>query len=94
MYRVKCCSPIVISSDGYVIVGSLYENYFEISGEADNFNFENKLIVFLRYMFVCVYPSSSLGWRYGMNGMVIQVHAVNLIEIRLGERWQPISNQS
>ena len=29
-----------------------------------------------------------------MNGMVIQVHAVNLIDIRLGERWQPISNQS
>ena len=25
---------------------------------------------------------------------VIQVHAVNLIEIGLGERWQPISNQS
>ena len=24
----------------------------------------------------------------------IQVHAVNLIDIRLGERWQPISNQS
>ena len=24
----------------------------------------------------------------------IQVHAVNLIEIWLGERWQPISNQS
>ena len=24
----------------------------------------------------------------------IQVHAVNLIEIRLGVRWQPISNQS
>ena len=24
----------------------------------------------------------------------IQVHAVNLIEIRLGERWQPISDQS
>ena len=24
----------------------------------------------------------------------IQVHAVNLIEIRLGERWQHISNQS
>ena len=23
--------------------------------------------------------------------MAIQVHAVNLIEIRLGERWQPIS---
>ena len=23
-----------------------------------------------------------------------QVHAVNLIEIRLGERWQPILNQS
>ena len=26
--------------------------------------------------------------------MAIQVHAVNLIEIRLEERWQPISNQS
>ena len=24
----------------------------------------------------------------------IQVHAINLIEIRLEERWQPISNQS
>ena len=24
----------------------------------------------------------------------IQFHAVSLIEIRLGERWQPISNQS
>ena len=24
----------------------------------------------------------------------IQVYAVNLIELRLGERWQPISNQS
>ena len=27
-------------------------------------------------------------------GTAIQVHAVNLIEIRLGERWQLISNQS
>ena len=25
--------------------------------------------------------------------MAVQVHAVHLIEIRLGERWQPISNQ-
>ena len=25
---------------------------------------------------------------------VIQIHTVNLIEIRLGERWQTISNQS
>ena len=24
----------------------------------------------------------------------ILIHAVNLIEIRIGERWQPISNQS
>ena len=24
----------------------------------------------------------------------IQVHAVNLIEVRLGKRWQPILNQS
>ena len=49
---------------------------------------------YFTYLFVCVYSSSSFGWRYGMNGMVIQVHAVNLIDIRLGERWQPISNQS
>ena len=26
--------------------------------------------------------------------MAISAHAVNLIEIRLGERWQPILNQS
>ena len=44
------------------------------------------------FLFVCGYPSSSSGWRYGMNG--IRIHAVNLIGIRLGERWQPISNQS
>ena len=30
----------------------------------------------------------------GTTSTAIQVHAVNLIEIRLGERWQPISNQS
>ena len=30
----------------------------------------------------------------GTAGTAIQVHALNLIEIRLGERWQPISNQS
>ena len=38
---------------------------------------------------VCVYPSSSLGWRDGINGTVIQVHAVNLIDIRLGEDGSP-----
>ena len=30
----------------------------------------------------------------GTSQTVIQVHAVNLIEIRLGERWKPILNQS
>ena len=30
----------------------------------------------------------------GTTGMAIQVHVVNLIEIRLGKRWQPILNQS
>ena len=30
----------------------------------------------------------------GMARTAIQVHAVNLIEIRLGERWLPISNQA
>ena len=30
----------------------------------------------------------------GMAPKAIEVHAVNLIEIRLGERWQLISNQS
>ena len=28
----------------------------------------------------------------GTAQMAVQVHAVNLIEIRLRERWQPISN--
>ena len=30
----------------------------------------------------------------GTTGTAIQVHAVNIIDIRLGERWQPISNKS
>ena len=30
----------------------------------------------------------------GMARTAIQVHAVNLIEISLGERWQPILHQS
>ena len=33
-------------------------------------------------------------WDGGTVRTAIQVHAVNLIDIRLGERWQPISNQS
>ena len=28
----------------------------------------------------------------GMARTAIQVHAVSLIQVRLGERWQPISN--
>ena len=35
-----------------------------------------------------------LPWDGGTEWIAIQNHAVNLIEIRLGERWQPISNQS
>ena len=35
-----------------------------------------------------------LPWDGGTARTVKQVHAVNLIEIRLGERWQSISNQS
>ena len=40
---------------------------------------------------VITHPRSRNG---GTAWTVIQVHAVNLIEISLGERWQPISNQS
>ena len=35
-----------------------------------------------------------LPWDGGTARTAIQLHTVNLIEIRLGERWQPISNQS
>ena len=40
----------------------------------------------------CNYPSFSLGRRYGTNGN--SGSCVNVIKFRLGERWQPISNQS
>ena len=33
-----------------------------------------------------------LPWDGGTARTAIQVHAVNIIEIRLGEKWQPISN--
>ena len=35
-----------------------------------------------------------LPWDGGTAQMAIQVHVINLIEVRLGERCQPISNQS
>ena len=43
---------------------------------------------------VCLWLPPPLPQNGGTGWTVIQVHAVNLIEIRLGERWQPISNQS
>ena len=43
--------------------------------------------------YCCDHPSSSSRDR-GTARTAIQVHAVNLIKIRLGEKWQPISNQS
>ena len=42
---------------------------------------------------VCVF-TPPLPWDGGTAWTAIQVHAVNLIDIRLDERWQPISNQS
>ena len=43
---------------------------------------------------VVVVITSPLPRDGGTARTAIQVHAVNLIEIRLGERWQLISNQS
>ena len=43
---------------------------------------------------VIVVITSPLPRDGGTAQTAIQVHAVNIIEIRLGERWQPISNQS
>ena len=43
---------------------------------------------------VVVVITPSLPRDGGTARTAIQVHAVNLIEIRLGERWQSISNQS
>ena len=46
------------------------------------------------YVVVVVVITPPLPWDGGTARTAIQVYAVNLIEIRLGERWQPISNQS
>ena len=44
---------------------------------------------------VCLFVvTPSLPRDGGTAWTAIQIHAVNLIEIRLGERWQPILNQS
>ena len=43
---------------------------------------------------VVVVITPPLPWDGGTARTAIQVHAVNLIEIRLGKRWQPILNQS
>ena len=44
----------------------------------------------LRALLLLVYPSSSLGWRYGANSNPGSRHQPNWI--RLGEKWQPLSN--
>ena len=43
---------------------------------------------------VVVEITPSLPWDRGTARTAIQVHVVNLIAIRLGERWHPISNQA
>ena len=43
---------------------------------------------------IVVVITPPLPWDGNTAQTAIQVHVVNLIEIRLGERWQPISNQS
>ena len=54
-------------------------------------NFPGKFVVVVVVVVVITPPLPRNG---GTARTAIQVHAVNLIEIRLGERWQPISNQS
>ena len=44
-----------------------------------------------KQLVVVIIPPLSLGG--GTARTAIPVHTVNLIEIRLGERWQPIWNQ-
>ena len=43
---------------------------------------------------VLVVIAPSLPRDGGTARTAIQVHAINLFKIRLGEKWQPISNQS
>ena len=43
---------------------------------------------------VVVVITPSLPWDEGTARTAIQVYAINLIKIRLGERWQLVSNQS
>ena len=59
-----------------------------------NINFEHVIDECSRKNVVVVVITPPLPRDGGMTRMAIQVHAVNLIEIRLGERWQLISNQS
>ena len=70
--------------------------HFDVILEADFFNpFGTGLFcAFHVVVVVVVVIIPSLPRNGGTARTAIQVHAFNLIEIRLGERWQPISNQS
>ena len=50
---------------------------------------KRKFLCFSLVVVVVITPP--LPWDGGTVRTAIQVHAVNLIEIRLEERWQPIS---
>ena len=52
----------------------------------------DRVLGLLSYLFVV--PPPPLPRDVGTARTTIQVHTVNLFEIRLGERWQPISNHS
>ena len=53
-----------------------------------------KIFIFVHFCLCCVVITPPLPLDEGTARTAIQVHAANLIEIRLGERWQLISNQS
>ena len=55
---------------------------------------ETRQSVVVQHNVVVVVITPPLPWDRGTVQTAIQVHALNLIEIRLGKRWQPISNQS
>ena len=89
---LKCLPHIILTSTKPKERGEAVA----IKKQIENFDFVYMLVVQSKILqlFVCLFvvtpPFPQDG---GTARTAIQVYAVNLIKIRLGERWQPISNQ-
>ena len=76
------------------LMGSSYSCMALHGGEVSSRNYQS-IAVIECVLFVCLFVvTPALPRDGGTARTAIQVHIVNPIEIRLGERLQPISNQS